>query len=875
MNRLIGGRLRKRISQALAGLLLGLFLIGNVSATNVNADEKPATGGLVATVDWNTLGKTIAPYAYGLNANGFLQSTYTENPDFMANIRYLNGNKGLIRIHSTGMISTAGWLNEDLTWNESRIAGALAPLVQEDYPIMINIPYGPAGKTDYLDADAFAVFAAELVEIVNVDHGLDVRYWEIPNERESGFASPGLSASAMAELIAKSALAMKAVDPSILVGGPATSDVNVPYLSDVIDLALPSLDFVSMHAYSSGQSRPGTDVQAYNHAQNQGALASALRAEIETNHPGAELPIVIDEYNMTWDTDPRLHTSKESVYTALLAANVVGGDGTAVNFWHAEGSYMGLMNDRHELYETADLHHWLNRFFHGQTVATAFEDETKVDGFAVASDDRKSMMLINRTDDVQTVELNQSGTAPGTWQLYRLDASGSSHTPNLNAASWAADGLELPGHSVTVLTSGAEATPVEHIPYTLTNGQSETLLTATGSVYGYVHGPNTLSWDQQWTFRAVGGGRYEIQTRGGESLLSVPYGQSEVATQWELIPLSGQRVRIQAADSSLVLAISTDPLEEEVSVEPVSTDPRQTWQMDYAGPRTHIIDHGEHLYQVINKASGKVLQIGNSRGTEGGIANLQEDEGLASQKWSFRCFDGCSGFRMINAGSKLVINGAAGSRITQAPFWYDAPRQLWTLDKQPDGAYVIRDNVTTGVLQPKDGSLLEGAMAVTAPYTGTDAQQWYIVKDERQPIEPVVDEEHDYILQNAATGQVMEVADASTANAASVTQAVYAGTPEQLWQFRWYRSGTRIVNANSGLVLAPNASQLAIQQTFAYHDVNQQWILERQPDGSYLLVYAANRKVLQPVDASGAEGIRYEWADPDGTDKQRWLVLRQ
>lgn len=857
-------------------LILGLvfcFLAGGLwTGAGSEPDRAFAAGAepVQVSVDWGTSAGAISPFAYGQNSNGFLNVSYTGDPDFMAHIRYLNGNKGLVRIHSTGMISTGGWLNADQTWNEAVIVAALTPLVQEEYPVMINIPYGPTG---YQDAAVFAEFAAELVRIVNVDHGLGIKYWEIPNERESGFATPGLSVSAMANLIKEAYSAMKALDPSILVGGPATSDVNVPFLTGVAQQAWPSIDFVTMHAYSSGQSKPATDAAAYNHAQNQGTLVSQLRANLQALGPQGSLPIFVDEYNITWDTDPRLHTSKESVYSALLVANVVGKDGTGVNFWHAESSYMGLMNDRRELYDTADLHSWLNRFFHGEKAAALFADKSRVDGFAAMDAGRKSILLANRTDEAQTVLLQQTGPAPLQWNLYRIDENGSSHEPAVDGSGLATAGMVLPPHSVTVLTAGSGVTAVERIPYTLTNGETATLLTATGAVYGAIHEGATLADRQKWVVHEAGAGLYELHSLADNTVLSVTYGTGGVASRWELAAAGGEGYVLQAAGTNLALSVSSGS--PNVLLETGTGLPRQSWLLAYAGPRTEIIDHGQHLYQIINKASGKVLQIGNSRKAEGGTANLQNDEGLASQKWNFRCYDGCSGFRIGNAYSGMVIHATANARVTQAPFWYDPPRQLWSLEKQPEGDYIIRNNLTSQVLQPKDGNPLEGAVAVTAAYTGADEQRWYIRKDTRGHVPPTVEQDADYALQNLATGKVMSVANASTSNSASVVQSAYTGNAEQLWRFAWYATGTRISNKNSGLVLAPNSAGLSIQQTFAYHETNQQWILEKQADGTYMLIYVPNRKVLQPAGGSSADGARLEWVEPTGADEQKWLLIRQ
>jgi len=860
---------------ALIFLLLSLCLGGPTSSLVASGAKAEDSSPLTASINWDIVGKSVQPQAYGQNSNGFIHDSYTADPGFMSHIRYLNGNQGLIRIHSTGMINTSGWLNEDLTWNETKIVNALAPLVDEQYPIMINIPYGPNGKEDYLDADAFASFAAELVEIVNIEHELGIQYWEIPNERESGFITPGLNASAMANLIKKSYMAMKSIDPTIKVGGPATADVKVSYLTSVVDQALPYIDFVTMHAYSSGQSSPKTDAAAYDHAQNQGTLVDSLRTGLLAIGPSADLPIFIDEYNMTWDTDPRLHTSKESVYAALLVANVIGGAGTAVNFWHAESSYMGLMNDGRELYDTADLYYWLNRFFHGQVVTSVFSDETKVDGYAVKSAERKSILLANRTDAEQTIELQHLGAAPSSyWDMYRIDAAGSSQLANVNGAAWSTAGITLPAHSVTIITQGVDVTLFEHIPYTIMNMDSGTLLTLEDATSDVIHEQDQLNDHQQWILQKTGTNQYEIRSKVDQSLLKISYGAGLIADKWELLSIGGEGYQLQAVGTTMVLAISGDPLDEFALVEANTLADRQKWTFRYAGKRTAIIDHAEHLYTITNKASGKVLQIGNSRMTEGGTANLQTNEGLASQKWSFRCYDECSGFRIANANSGLVIHATAAARVTQAPFWYDPPRQLWTLERQTDGSYLIRNNLTSQVLQPSGGSLLEGIFATTGVDAGADYQRWYIAKTTNNHVLPTVEQDVDYILRNLSTGKVISVAGASTANGASVIQETYSGNPEQRWRFSWYVNGTRVINQNSLNVLAPNASGLSIQQTFAFHDSNQQWILERQPDGTYLLVYAANRKVLQPVGGGTADDVRLEWVNPTGATIEKWELIR-
>ncbi len=203
------------------------------------------------TIHWDKVVRKIPSYAYGVNSPANFIPAYSNNPTFMGHLKSITQKKGFIRLHGWGMLgdSPEAWQKNGV-WDSVKINQALRPLVDNGYTVMINIPSGPQGEDDYRDPVVFATFCADLVKIVNIDHRLGIKYWEIPNEREAGFSNPGLSVSEMATLIKTSSAAMKDVDPSIKVGGPAAAWINLDYLADLVDVLYPTIDFISAHTYS-------------------------------------------------------------------------------------------------------------------------------------------------------------------------------------------------------------------------------------------------------------------------------------------------------------------------------------------------------------------------------------------------------------------------------------------------------------------------------------------------------------------------------------------------------------------------------------------------------------------------------------------------
>lgn len=384
----------------------------------------PVAGVINLNVDWNNAIREIPATAYGVNSPANFIPEFSTDPVFMDNLELITQKKGFIRLHGWGMLgdSPEAW-QENGSWNSPKIEQALRPLVEEGYTVMINIPSGPQGEEDYQNPEAYAQFCADLVKIVNIDHELGIEYWEIPNEREAGFIDPGLSVSEMAALIETTAEAMKAVDPSIKVGGPATAWVNVDYVSQLVDATYPNIDFLTVHTYSGDGSNSLQDT--YDIAQAATADLAELRTRVNSITDNNYLPIFLTEHNIAFQGSPRIQSTKGAVYDAIILAESMESGADASMYWNvAPYSDMSLLDgDSHS--ENVHIFEIFNQSFHGSLMHSQSENSAKVVVYA-ASNQRngtRAFGLINRTLNSQSITLDFDGWQPAglTWNLWDND----------------------------------------------------------------------------------------------------------------------------------------------------------------------------------------------------------------------------------------------------------------------------------------------------------------------------------------------------------------------------------------------------------------------------------------------------------------------
>ncbi len=377
-------------------------------------------------IDWNNVVKTIPENAYGVNSPANFIPSYSNNGVFMNNLEQITQKKGLIRLHGWGMIdenSPESWIING-QWDTTKIQQALAPLIQQGYEIMINIPSGPLGENDYQNPQQFAQFCADLVQIVNIDNSFNVTYWEIPNEREADFISPGLTVNEMANLIQTASQAMKNIDSTIKVGGVATAWININYLTQLVQLA-PNIDFVTCHTYAGDCTNSLSDI--YNNAQDAISDLAVLRQNINTITTSNYIPVFLTEYNLSYQGCPEIQTYKGVVYDALIMTQSIKSGVDATCYWNiAPYSDMSIIINN-TLDENAYLYENMNTYFQGEMVQSNTSDISKVLIYATKNPltNDYSFCLINRTDLSQNISLQMNGFTPDVLNRYLWDVDNS------------------------------------------------------------------------------------------------------------------------------------------------------------------------------------------------------------------------------------------------------------------------------------------------------------------------------------------------------------------------------------------------------------------------------------------------------------------
>ncbi|WP_254763164.1 RICIN domain-containing protein [Natrinema marinum] len=134
-----------------------------------------------------------------------------------------------------------------------------------------------------------------------------------------------------------------------------------------------------------------------------------------------------------------------------------------------------------------------------------------------------------------------------------------------------------------------------------------------------------------------------------------------------------------------------------------------------------------------------------------------------------------------------------------------------------------------------------------------------------------------YVLENANSGQLLEVVNASTADGANVQQWPANGHPTQQWDVREQGNGEYVLeNVNSGKLLevanASTADGANVQQWPANGHPTQRWSIRDLGNGQYELVNVNSGKLLEVANASTADGANVQQWPANGHHTQRWVL---
>ncbi len=472
-----------------------LLVIMFTSMAGFPAAQTPSPNHVRVRVDWSDVRGTTTRFTYGLNIFAGNSPAVAREANYGRNLAYMNAR--LLRYHYSGLINDSiedarGWVDaKGRRWDASRINDAMnaadgwAKAHGYRAERLINIPKFPAwmktysvevktrtGETrnisllDRSEYDRFAQFCANLVRILNVEQKRGIKYFEATNERDQIYYVEFIRVDQpdhldeLIEIYNRAAVAMKAVDPTIKVGGPAfTRGDLVAQVRRFVRGTLPNLDFLTFHFYASSKPADSDDAifdRTHSLSKHTRDIVRILREE----SPDRFIPAHVNEYNINYNyrnNEPRMRNHKGAIFDALSMIAAVDSGASATNAWNErDGGTYGKMDGDNHLLAGAHVYHLFNNYLVGERVAATSSDERAVVSFAVKDRTKNSYsyLIVNRSPTARSISTTfHNWRAGGTvFNRHEISAEGyrTSKTTRQNVTGGA---FAVPEHSVTLLTT--------------------------------------------------------------------------------------------------------------------------------------------------------------------------------------------------------------------------------------------------------------------------------------------------------------------------------------------------------------------------------------------------------------------------------------
>ncbi|NUR63043.1 MAG: alpha-L-arabinofuranosidase, partial [Catenulispora sp.] len=525
---------------------------------------------------------------------------------------------GLLKSAGTGLIRFPGGTSSDTyNWknNTDVVSGQTQAVNFDQYStllsqtgaqgmITVNYGTGDAAGATQSPVESGAQFAADWVRYANVTHHLGIKYWEIGNEIygngtyganwepdkhcASGTNPTNCGPAVYAQNAKAYIAAMKAVDPSIVVGVVLTAPGSWPdgvtsagspqaWNQTVLSALGNQIGFADVHWYPqnpSSVSPPGpTDAGLLGDTAQIPTIVSSLRSTLSQYTGSTTTPIMVTETNSVSSNPGKqtvgivnaLYLNQD--YLGWIASGV-----SSVDWWQIHNGIVVSGDNGSSLYGTANYGDYgvladgscytvsdarlcepaadtpfpayyglklLSQFVHpGETLVSASSSQSLVQSYAVkAADGTLRVLLVN--DDPSnsyTVNLNYAGFTP---------ASGA---PTVST-------LAPPGTGISTSASGTAGSQTV-APYTATlvtlqPGSTVTGPTTPGTpvVSGVTANSVTLSWTASTSASSTVTGYDVVKIAGGtETVVASPTSNS--ATVSGLTPATAYTFAVYAKDAA-------------------------------------------------------------------------------------------------------------------------------------------------------------------------------------------------------------------------------------------------------------------------------------------------------------------------------------
>jgi alpha-L-arabinofuranosidase len=286
-----------------------------------------------------------------------------------------------------------------------------------------------------INADS-ASDAANMVQHFNRDTNNPVHSWIIGNEPNSN----GVSPQSYGNTFNQDYDAMKAIDPTIQIGGGATAWYDENWLRQFLQVSGQRIDFVDFHGYAQEGKVAGDYTQLLHLADGYGKSVIELRKIIQETVPTriSQIGIEVGEWELDWGGSAQDNTNFHAVWTATTLGGILkaGGwslfyadkgnllYGNAHVFTEANGQKISVgLDDTNPAYHGIGMFtgEGLFRSF-GTTMVDATTTLPNIEVFA--SDHEKSIVAINQDPSTaQTATIQLKGITSANIEVWRKDGS--------------------------------------------------------------------------------------------------------------------------------------------------------------------------------------------------------------------------------------------------------------------------------------------------------------------------------------------------------------------------------------------------------------------------------------------------------------------
>lgn len=424
---------RRQIIKLASGSVLGLGLLHTLRSMNHNNHTHASASNFVKNIkiDWESKIAETTPLTFGSN-NYEITDPKTADDAYKKQLQELNIQ--FIRIHNAEL-SEAWTDSKTKTWDLAKVQTVYDTFLPQEAVIVQNISSWPTwmnqdknGLLNPSEYDKYATFCAQLVEIVNHRLQKKVVYWEPLNEQDTRYEEAG-KLDELWIIYNKVAKAMKAVDSSIKVGGPALTWNEPNRLASFLRACKPNVDFVSWHRYATGDVNESTD-SLMSKTLEYGEQVRTLRGVVKQNIPERSIPLFLSEYNInySWESgENRQNNNIGAVWFASILKHLAEAGIEMAASWNLKDGIYGMIDPENNLRPGATVFKWGVEHLTG-TVVKAVSNYPFVEALAVKNNQNntRALLLINKSDKITQINLesNQDFLNSQDLQIAILDENG-------------------------------------------------------------------------------------------------------------------------------------------------------------------------------------------------------------------------------------------------------------------------------------------------------------------------------------------------------------------------------------------------------------------------------------------------------------------